>query len=297
MELLSDFSDQIEWVEGDVLDIHFLDEVMEGVDEIYHCAAVVSFDPKREKNMMKVNVEGTANVVNIALDHDIKKLLHVSSIAAIGRSSENITLNEQSQWKRGGSNTQYGVSKFQAENEVRRAIAEGLNAVIVNPSIILGAGDWEQQNTPKFVSLAWRKFPFYTKGMSGFVDVRDVASIMIKLMASTFENERFIISAENWFYRDIFNELADNLEKTRPGIRAGKILSGLAWRFDAIRSFFSQREPTVTRDATRFANKVFRYDNSKVIESINCDFIPIKNTLKDMCETFLKNDRRIAMLP
>src|SRR6185295_8650851 len=140
--LEEEFTRQIEWVEGDVLHIPALEEAMSDCEKVYHCAAVVSFLPKDHERIMKVNVEGTANVVNVALEKKIKKLVHVSSVAAIGSSRNDEVVNESTEWESGNSN--YALSKFLGEREVWRGIAEGLNAVIVNPSLIIGAGNWNE---------------------------------------------------------------------------------------------------------------------------------------------------------
>jgi dihydroflavonol-4-reductase len=174
------------------------------VEQVYHCAAIVTFNSRRRQEMFKINIEGTANVVNAALDAGIKKMVYVSSVAALGRIREEGPINETMNWTEETSNSAYGQSKYLAEMQVWRGIGEGLNAVMVNPVIILGPGDWNSGSSQIF-KTAYDEFPWYTDGSTGFVDVRDVAKAMIELMNSNVTAERFILSAENKTYAEVFN--------------------------------------------------------------------------------------------
>ena len=207
------------WFKGDILDISCLQDIMTQCTQVYHCAGMVSFNPARVEQMMKINAEGTANVVNISLESGIKKLVHVSSVAALGKKRNKATINEQVKWDEEANLTAYGNSKYQAEMEVWRGISEGLDAVIINPSIILGVGDWHKGSAAMFKN-AYREFPWYTEGTSGYVDAMDVAKIMIRLMDSEISAERFIISAENRSYKDIFTQMALAFGKKPPHKKA-----------------------------------------------------------------------------
>lgn len=198
----------VEWVYGDVLDVISIDDAMEGITEVYHCAAIVSFHPRRQREMHRINVDGTANVVNACLRHNIRKLVHVSSVSALGRKRDGQTITEDAKWDEESNGSAYGRTKYLAEMEVQRGIAEGLNAVMVNPSIILGVGDWHKGSSAMFRN-AFNEFPWYTDGGTGLVDARDVADAMIRLMDSDISGARFIVSAENWSYRKIFTEMAN----------------------------------------------------------------------------------------
>ena len=187
----------------DIMDTAALEEEMQGITRIYHCAGIVSFNKKNKNNLLKVNIEGTANVVNAALDAGVKKIIHVSSVSALGRIRENETITEEMNWTEETSNSLYGKSKYLGELEVWRGIGEGLEAVIVNPSIILGGNDWSKGSSEIFKSV-YNEFPWYTEGITGVVDVRDVARAMILLMNSEINRERFILNAENLSYKKIF---------------------------------------------------------------------------------------------
>ncbi|HKP31763.1 MAG TPA: NAD-dependent epimerase/dehydratase family protein, partial [Chitinophagaceae bacterium] len=201
-------NEKIEWIKGDVLDVPVLFDSMQGVDQVYHAAAIVTFNPKRKKELFRINIEGTANVVNAAIESGVKKMVHVSSVSAMGRIRKNVEIDETMFWTEETSNSNYGKSKYLSEMEVWRGIAEGLQAVIVNPTVILGAGDWEGGSSKIFKS-AYENFPWYTEGAGGFVDVRDVVRSMIMLMESSITAERFVISAENKTYREIFTTIAN----------------------------------------------------------------------------------------
>ncbi len=209
---VQDIADKVEWFQGDVLDVCALEDAFAGITEVYHCAAVVSFQPDKRTEMMKINIEGTANVVNMAIDAGVRKLVHVSSVASLGRARQQDSLSEDSQWEESSNNSQYAISKHLSEMEIWRGIAEGLDAVIVNPSIILGSGFWHD-GSGMLLKNAWKEFPYYTEGVNGFVDVEDVVKAMIGLMESPVTKRRFILSGENWPYRQLFTEMARHLGK------------------------------------------------------------------------------------
>jgi len=296
LSLVAEFKDQIEWVEADMLDIIALEEAIDGVDKVYHSAAIVSFNPSRYDEIMKANVEGTANLVNLCIDSGVQKLLHVSSIAAFGKPKNGASITEKSDWEKSKINSVYSISKYCSENEVWRGIAEGLNAVIVNPSIILGSGFWNS-GTPRICAKVWNKFPFYTTGVSGFVDVRDTVDIMIQLMDSEITNERFIINADSISYQKILNMYADSLQVKKPHIRATRFMSEVVWRLEAFLGIFGGGERYVTKELAAFANSSFYYSNEKVKEALNFEFRPLEETIEDITKVFKAHQPAPAMLP
>lgn len=257
--------DNFQSVHCDLLDVYQLEEAMKNADEIYHCAGLVSFSPKDAHRLYKVNVEATANLVNAAVNAGVRKIVHVSSVAALGRIRPGQMINESMNWTEETSNSKYGHSKYLGELEVWRGVAEGLNAVVVNPVIILGPGNWEEGSTKIFKSV-YDEFPWYTEGTTGFVDVRDVAKAMIDLMESEISGERFIISAENTTYRSLFNMIADGFKKKRPAKKVTPFLAGFVWRMQALLSKFTGKIPLITKEtaATSLANVEF--DNSKLLK-------------------------------
>jgi len=263
---LADFkSVNLQQFNCNILDVKGLEEVMQGIEQVYHCAAIVSFVPARQKEMFKVNIEGTANVVNAAINAGVKKLVHVSSVAALGRIRENEPVTEQMNWTEETSNSKYGRSKYLGELEVWRGIAEGLDAVIVNPVIILGDGGWDAGSSQIFKTV-YNEFPWYTDGVTGFVDVRDVAKAMIELMKSNIINERFILSAANLCYRDVFNMIATAFNKKLPYKKVTPLLAKIVWRLEATKHFFTGKNPLITKEtATTALTKVY-FNNSKLLQ-------------------------------
>jgi len=193
---------QIEWVDADLLDFFSIEEALSGVTEIYHAGAIVSFYPKDHKEMLKVNIDGTSNLVNRAIEAKVEKFCYVSSVATLGRTDNDGLSDEETFWKPSRKNSVYAISKYGAEREIWRAMEEGLNAVIVNPSLILGPGFWED-NSGLF-RLVWQGLKYYTRGVNGYVDVRDLSKVMVRLMDRNIFGERFIVSAENLSYEQLF---------------------------------------------------------------------------------------------
>ncbi|MBS1683365.1 MAG: NAD-dependent epimerase/dehydratase family protein [Bacteroidetes bacterium] len=291
MSLLDGYLDRIEWVEGDVRDIYALEEAMLGVDQVYHVAAMISMQPRDQELMMGVNAEGTANVVNAALGSDIKKFLYVSSVAAFGRPEGAIRLiDENIDVKDSKDNFAYYKSKLYAEREVWRGIAEGLNAVIINPSTILGGGFWNIPPNGIF-SHVYSGLPFYTTGVNGFVDVRDVVEVAIRLMHSGIQAEKFIVSAENASFRDVMWMAADAMKVRRPFIHSGKLLGSLAWRFEAIKSIFSKPSAIITHDSVEIGQNDFYYSNDKVKKALDFTFRPLRETIGDVAALYLESHR------
>ncbi|MGO4294773.1 NAD-dependent epimerase/dehydratase family protein [Chitinophaga sp. RAB17] len=285
---LQDISDKIEWVPGDILDIFTLEDALVGVTQVYHCAAMVSFQAADKDRLLKINVEGTANVVNMALDAGVKKLLYVSSVAAIGRARDNAAVNEDCEWQDSKNNSRYSISKFQGEMEVWRGIAEGLDAVIVNPSIILGAGFWDD-GSGALLKNAWKEFPYYTEGVNGFVDVEDVVKAMIQLMDSDINAERFILSADNWGYQRLFTTMAHALGKKPPHIAAKPWMAEVVWRLEKVKGMVTGKHPLVTKETARTAQMKVNYENTKVLNALpGFQFRPLEETIKQIAAAFLQ---------
>lgn len=284
---LQDLSGKIEWVQGDILDVGALEDAMQGVTQVYHCAAVVSFQPGDAANLMKINVEGTANVVNLALDAGVKKLLYVSSVAAIGRSRQQAAIHEDCEWEDSPNNSRYSISKYQGEMEVWRGIAEGLDAVIVNPSIILGAGFWDE-GSGTLLKNAWKEFPYYTEGVNGFVDVLDVVKAMILLMDSSVSGERFILSADNWGYRQLFTSMANALGKKPPHKATKPWMAEVVWRLEKVKGLLTGKHPLLTKETARTAQLKVYYDNEKIRTALpSFNFRPLEETIREIAAAFL----------
>lgn len=281
-------ADKVEWIKGDILDIVSLEEAMINVDAVYHCAAIVSFDPKEKQQLHITNVEGTANVVNACLNAGVKKLLHVSSVAALGRIRENEPITEKMKWTPETSNSEYGKSKYLAEMEVWRGVGEGLDAVVINPTIILGLSDWNNSSSAIFKSV-YNEFPWYTDGVTGFVDAADVAKAMIMLMESNISGERFIVSGENTTYQQLFNLIADAFGKNQPHKKVTPLIAAVVWRLEKMKSFFTGSKPLVTKETAVTAQAKVYFDNSKLLQHLPAfKYTTLHQTVSRICAGFKK---------
>lgn len=282
---INEIPDNIEFVYGDVLDYDILENAMKDVDDVYHCAAVVSFDPSDKNSLMRVNVEGTKNMVNAALYCGVKKFCHVSSIAALGRALEGEPIDEESPWTQSKNNSVYSISKHEAEMEVWRGIAEGLNATIVNPSLILGAGRWDSSSCELFNTVA-KGFPFYTTGINGFVDVKDVTRAMIMLMKNNKFGQRYCLNGVLISYKELFTLMANNFNVKVPYIKVGKTLSEIAWRIFWLFGKIQGKKPLITKETARTATRKYSYSSEKIIKELNFKFTPIEESIKEICSIY-----------
>lgn len=285
--------DSIEWVDADLLDIGAIQDALEGIEEVYHCAALVSFYPKDHETMLKVNVESTANLVNFCREKQIKKFCHVSSVSTLGRADNDGYTDEETYWKTTRKNTIYAISKYGAEREVWRAMEEGLNAVIVNPSVILGPGFWNR-NSGLF-RIVYQGLNYYTQGVNGYVDARDVAKAMILVMDKNLFNQRFVLSAENLSYEDFFKLVAKYLDKPAPFINVPPYLSNLAWRLEYLRTLIMGSKPEITKEMALTSVQKYYYSNEKVRRMAEFRFRPIETSIKEICEFYLKDHSVVAM--
>ncbi|MFN4082497.1 MAG: NAD-dependent epimerase/dehydratase family protein [Bacteroidia bacterium] len=279
----------IHWVEADILDLPSLNEALTGVNEVYHCAALVSFLQKDYDKLMKVNIEGTANMVNISLEKGIKKFCYASSVAALGRRKSVELIDENTHWEDSKLNSNYAISKYKAELEVWRGKAEGLNVCIVNPTVIIGIGDFNKGGNAIIKSVV-KGMPFYTHGVNGYVDVEDVANIMTYLMNNNIFGERFITVSECIVNKDLFYMIAEQAGSKKPYIRINKFLAEFAWRVVAVVRLFKKVSISITKETAKSSlNKSF-YSNQKIKQQLNYNFRPISQTIKNCCE-FLKTHK------
>lgn len=285
-QLLIPYHDKIEWVNADMLDIFALEDALNGVMQVYHCAAWVSLMQKDKQSMIRTNVTGTANIVNLCNERGIR-LLHVSSIAAIGQALPGNLINENTHLDETNEDDGYAISKLHSEMEVWRGIAEGLDAVIVNPSLIIGANAGTAGTGQLFVTVR-RGLKFYTQGTGGFVDVEDVAKCMIALMNSDIKAERYIISAKNISYKNITTAIANGFNIKPPQTLAKPWIMEVVWRAAAVVSTITRKDPAMDKVAAQTASLTNNYDNSKIKAAIGIEFKPISETVKEVCAALRK---------
>ena len=289
LSLLQDIENQIVWHEGDILDVMSLEEAMTNIEYVIHTAAIVSFAPKERTIMFKTNIEGTANVVNLCLEKNIKKLCFVSSVAALGRSIPNekkaenvISINEKATWEESPLNSNYAKTKYLAEMEVWRAEAEGLTCVVVNPSLILGEADWHKSST-QLLKYVFDEHKFYPQGNLNYVDVLDVAECILKLTISDISGEKFILSAGEISYKDFFEKVAPKFYKKAPSTLLQKSLTSIIWRLEAIRSLFTGNAPLITKETALSSSHSFEYQNEKIKQTLSFKFKSLEESLDRIC--------------
>ena len=280
---------RIEWAEGDLMDVFSLAEAMKGITDVYHCAAIVSIDSGDGEKMIRNNVTGTTNMVNMALENKIRKFCHVSSVAALGiESGKDIT--EETAWNNDSNFSAYAISKYLSENEVWRGTQEGLNAVIVNPTIVIGPGNLNRSSGLLF-KAAQKGLRWYSSGGMGYVDVRDVVKAMILLMDSDLKNEKFILTSENLPFKDFFELVYNSIGKKIPNKKAGKFILELVWRADKLKSIFTGSAHIFTKEVARYASIQLAYSNSKVKNKINFRFTPVSKAVSDTAKCFISDQK------
>ena len=277
--------EKVEWVRCDIRDPLGLEDAMAGVDAVIHAAAKVSFLKKERREMYSVNIDGTAHVVNAALTRQVPRFVHVSSVAALGRTNGG-EVSEEKSWEDSKYNTNYAISKFYGEMEVWRGIGEGLRGVIVNPSTILGYGDWNHSSCALFRN-AFREFPWYTEGINGFVDVTDTAKAIVRLLATDISGQRFILNGDNWSFRQLFTTIAREFGKKPPSREATPFLAGIAWRVEKIKSLLNGKPSLLTRESARVATSSTFFDNSKILRQLpDFRFTPLEETIRAACQAY-----------
>lgn len=274
--------EKINWIQADIIDIPSLEIAFKNVEYVYHCAALISFDPKDEELLRKTNIEGTANIVNFCLFNSVKKLCFVSSIAALGDLKENEnTITEETEWNPEKPHSDYAISKYGAEMEIWRGQQEGLNSVIVNPGIIIGAGFWEQGSGLLFKKVQ-KGLLFFTKGSTGVIAVTDVVKIMIQLMDSDVKNERFTLIAENITFQDLLNSIADSLKVKRPTIHATPFLVNIASKIDWFLSNILGQKRKLDRATAKASYTENHYSNAKIKTTLQTNFLDIHQYINNI---------------
>jgi dihydroflavonol-4-reductase len=276
---------KITWVEGDITDVVSLEKGMKGCDVVYHCAALVSFKRRDFKKLIKLNKEGTANVVNVCLSLNINHLCYVSSTAAVGRSSIKTMYDETNKWITDPDNSGYAISKYSAENEVWRGIEEGLNAVIVNPCVILGPGNWNESSLSIFKVIK-KGLRFYTPGANAFVDARDVAFTLAELSERKIFNERFLVIGENLKYKTLFDKIAAAFNVKGPSMEAKPWMAALVWRIEGVLAFLFGKKQNITRETARSSMNTVMYSNEKIKTRIGMEFHSMDEVIQNAVNYF-----------
>ncbi|MEO5979982.1 MAG: NAD-dependent epimerase/dehydratase family protein [Chryseolinea sp.] len=284
---LNDVASKVSWRIADIMNPVELREALQDITHVIHTAASVSFNPLRADEVTDINVIGTRNVVNICLDQHVKRLVHVSSVAALSRQRDQMIIDETNKWIESPTNNVYASSKYQSELEVFRGQEEGLSTVVINPSFILGEGNWNVSSMQLF-KYAWEQHPFYIDGFLNYVDVKDVASIIIALLHDPVEGERYIASTGKISFRDMLEKMATRFSKKVPSIKITKgVLKPLAF-VESVRTRLTRTEPRITYETARLAGTEFLFDNRKITNKLDFEFQPIDETLERCCRYYIQ---------
>jgi len=279
--------DKINWIEADITDIPALEKAFINIDYVYHCAAFVSFEPDKYNQLRKINIEGTANIVNLSISNTVKKLCYVSSIAALGKSiSPETFITEKTEWNPEHDNSVYAITKYGAELEVWRGSQEGVDAVIINPGIILGPGFWHGGGSGSLIKKIYHGLSYYPIGSAGYVDVYDTVGIMCRLMESDIKNERFIVIAENRSFKDFQNEVAKYLNAKKALKPASPFLLNIAWRLDWLNSKLFGKRRTLSKQMAKSISTISKYDHSKIKKMLAYDFEDLDSSINQVCGYF-----------
>lgn len=287
----NEIRNNIVWVECDLFNYEALRDSMKGIGSVYHCAATVSFVKGETESILKNNITGTSNIVKSCLENNVEKLCHVSSVAALGAEDGELMVNEEKAWNDEKNLPDYWVSKHLSEMEVWKGIERGLNAVIVNPTIILGPGDWNRSSSALFKGIG-NGLMFYTEGIKAYVDVNDVVNSMILLMNSNISGEKFIINSENLTNREFFRMVAGKMGVVKPFIKIPRLLSPVAYLVaDFIQLATGKRSP-ITRDILKAAWTKVGYDNSKIISRTGISFMPVEKSVERIASIYNSEKKR-----
>ena len=281
---------KIIWIEADITDVYALEIAFENISIVYHCAAMISFNPKDYRAMRRINIDGTSNIVNLCIDKGIKKLCFVSSIAAVGKAVSTMPIDETCEWNIENSNYGYAITKYGAEMEVWRASQENVDVVIINPGVILGAGFWKTGPGAIFDKV-FNGLKFYTDGITGYISVQDVVKSMLFLMKSSLKNERYILVSENVSYKNIFQSIANNFEKQAPKIKVLPLLTSIFWRIENLKTFITGKQPLLTKQTAKSIHSERYFSSEKIKKELDFKFETVENSITTTCKHYLSEQR------
>lgn len=285
--LLDDVGEKVIWRDLDLQDPVTMDDAFEGLASIVHSAALVSFDPRRAREISKVNTDGTRNVVNACLANGIGRLVYISSVAALGSTKGQTIIDENNKWVENAQHSAYATSKYLAELEVFRGQEEGLSTAILNPSVILAPADWRKSSARLF-KYVWDERLFYIDGSMNYVDVRDVAAATTIVLKSGVENERYILNGGTVSFKEFFDAVANRFGKKPPLIRLNRNLLKIVAGLERVRTRLRGSEPLITSETARSAGTFFQYQNFKIENAFSIEFKPLGDTLDWCCRYYMQ---------
>ncbi len=279
---------KIEWIRVNLLDKEDLKTELKNVTQVYHCAAIVSFNPQKKEETIRLNVEMTKNIIEVALENSIFDFCHVSSVATLGKFSKDGVINETIKFDSSEASSAYSIGKYMAEELVLEAQKKGLKPLIVKPSVIIGPGWWDE-GSGKFYSVINKSLPYYTTGTTGFVDVRDVAKAMVLLMEKNIRCDDFLISAQNISYRDFFSKIARSIDKKPPQIKITPFVSQLVWPIAELIAIIFGKEPVLNRYTARTSQKKNQFSSEKLTKTLDFKFRNVDSSIHEFGKLFLND--------
>ncbi len=269
--------DKITWRKADFRDLPSLEAAFEGISLVYHCAGYISLAQRDAKKLLEINEIGTAYLVNLCLSHSVKKLVYVSSIAALGNDPSISVIDENTPWDNNIDKNPYAYSKYGGEMEVWRAMQEGLNAVIVNPGIVLG------KDSPIETLLLRHKkgLRWCTTGNNAFVNIQDIIILMDKLMDSKIEGERFILVAENWSGKVMVETLLKSGDIRPRVFFIPKDFLYFLWGLEHLIQLLGIRKRFLTRALISGQYEQKTIDGSKIKSFVDFEYSPITKLIFD----------------
>jgi nucleoside-diphosphate-sugar epimerase len=279
--------EKLQWVEGDLLDPLQMEKILEEIDWIIHCGALVSTKQSERELMYQTNVTGTQIIVDLALQQEKEYFLHVSSVAAVGRPKDQKLIDEETTWEESKYITHYARSKYLAEKEVWRGFSEGLKGSIINPSVILGPGNWDH-SSGRFFGYVQKEGRFLTSGALNIVDVRDVSRASLRLLDEQIIGERFILNSDNLTYTEFFQQIAKSFQKRAPWMKLGKAFLRFLKIPENILAFVLRKDPFLTRDMVNNFFSSHKFSSEKFQNRFNFSFIRTEESIKWACEEMVK---------
>lgn len=285
-EKAEELFNSIEWIEADITDVPTLDEAFKGVTHVYHSAALVSFVIGHDAALRNTNIQGTANIVNLCIANSIQKLCYVSSIASLGKTNKKKFVDEETNWNPEEYHSDYAISKYGAEIEVWRGTQEGLNAIILNPGVIIGPGFWEMGSGLIFKKID-KGLKYYFPKVTGFVGVWDVVKAMIAVMNSPIKNEQFILVSENKSFKEVLELTAENLDRPKPSKKLKKWMVITGWIIQTFAGIFGYKRRLNKHSSTSLFEDTY-YSNEKLIRELKFRFSSVKEAIEKTAEFYPK---------
>lgn len=286
LDLVADIKDKVIWHVADITDMVALYDLFDGVETVIHCAGMISFWPREFKEMYRVNVDGTATIVNLCLEHNVDRLIHISSIEAIGKEEDNSLISERTEWQEDTDHTKYGVSKYLGELEAWRGIAEGLDVIIYNPALVLGAGLWDH-GPMKIVKDVYDGLKYYPKGATAIVDVRDlVDTILLNLENHEMYGNRYIVGTHNVKFKDLLDLIAVHLQVDRPSKPLTGLPASTAILLEQIRSVVSKAKPLINKETHIVSSQALTYSFDKINAIAKVEAIPLEKSIAEITNVF-----------